>query len=241
MIKLFNGRFIYRVINTDVRLTGGAELYSNEVKVINSSGAIVANIQDSLASGKIYVGSSGGVASEVTPTGDVTISNAGVTAIASGVIVNADINSSAAITRQKLSTPAAAKSSGVVSATIATTGNTDAYIVVPETGTISSIDFSGVDVLAAHDSNYITFSVTNLGQAGAGSTVILAATDANTTKATGGTALAANTKRALTLTATGGDLAVTQGDRLLVRAAATGTLANTVTFPAYCIRYSGTT
>src|SRR5688572_5763006 len=78
--------------------------------------------------------------------------------------------------------------------TIATTGNTDLYVIVPETGVLDSVDFSGVDVLAASDTNYITFSITNLGQAGAGSTALLAATDANTTKTTGGTALAANTK-----------------------------------------------
>jgi hypothetical protein len=60
---------------------------------------------------------------------------------------------------------------------------------------------------------------------------MLAATDANTTKATGGTAIAANTKRTLTLTSTTADLAVVEGDRLLVRFAATGTLAGAVTRP----------
>ncbi len=125
-----------------------------------------------------------------------------------------------------------------VSATIATTGNTDAYIIAPAAGSLTSIDFSGVDALAASDSNYITFSVTNLGQAGAGTAAMLAATAANTTKSTGGTALAANTKRALTLTSTAADLVVAAGDRIRIRAAATGTLANTVTFPVYMVRYS---
>jgi hypothetical protein len=60
---------------------------------------------------------------------------------------------------------------------------------------------------------------------------MLAATDPNTTKATGGVALSANTKRTLTLTATAADLAVVEGDRLLVRFAATGTLAGAVTRP----------
>lgn len=123
-----------------------------------------------------------------------------------------------------------------VPATIATTGNTDCYIIVAETGVVSSIDFSGVDALATSDTNYITWTVTNLGQAGAGSTAILAATDPNTTKTTGGSALAANTKRALTLNATAANLVVTAGDRLRIRAAATGTLANAVTFPAYAMR-----
>ncbi len=124
--------------------------------------------------------------------------------------------------------------------TVATTGNTDAYVIAPFAGTLTGIDFSGVDVLAAHDSNYITFSVTNLGQAGAGSAAMLAASDANTTKATGGTALAANTKRSLTLTATAADLVVAKGDRIRVRAAATGTLANTVTFAVFSLYFTRT-
>jgi hypothetical protein len=126
------------------------------------------------------------------------------------------------------------------SATVATTSNTDDYLTVAETGVLSSASFGGVDALAANDSNYITFSITNLGQAGAGSTAMLAATDANTTKATGGTALAANTTRNLTLNATAANLAVTAGDRLRLRAAATGTLANTVTFPTWMLRFAAT-
>lgn len=145
------------------------------------------------------------------------------------------------ITRTELSAAAARKAAQVTSASIATTSTTDAYMIVPETGTIDSIDFSSLAALAAHDSNYVTFSVTNLGQAGSGSTAILAATDANTTKATGGTALSANTKRSLALTATAADLAVTAGDRLLIRATATGTLAGAVTVPTYLVRFAGTT
>lgn len=146
-----------------------------------------------------------------------------------------------AVTRVKMSTAAASNDSQTISATIATTGNTDGYVIAPQTGSLTGVDFSGVDALAANDTNYITFSITNLGQAGAGSTVMLAATDVNTTKATGGTAIVANGKRSLTLTGTGADLNVTAGDRLRIRAAATGTLANTVTFPIYLLRFGGTT
>lgn len=114
---------------------------------------------------------------------------------------------------------------------IATTGNTDEYLIARNTGKVTEALFSSLAALAAHDSNYVTFSITNLGQAGAGSAAVLAASDANTTKATGGTALSANTKRVLTLSGTVADLAVTAGDRLLVRFAATGTLAGAVTRP----------
>lgn len=127
----------------------------------------------------------------------------------------------------------------IVSATIATTGNTDNYIIAPETGKLESVVMSPLVALATSDTNYITWSITNLGQAGAGSTVMLAASDANTTKATGGTALAANTKRTLTVHGTPANLDVVAGDRLLIRAAATGTLANTVTVPVYLLTFTG--
>lgn len=123
----------------------------------------------------------------------------------------------------------------VQSATIATTGNTDTYFLAPRNMTLAFVYVSGTDTLATSDTNYITWSITNLGQAGAGTAAMLAASDANTTKATGGSALTANTKRQLTVTSTIGDLSVVQGDRIRIRAAATGTLANTVTFPVYLL------
>lgn len=123
-------------------------------------------------------------------------------------------------------------------ATITTTGNSDVYFIVPAAGTLSTALFSGVDALAANDTNYITFTITNLGLAGSGSAAMLAATDANTTKATGGTALSANTRRTLTLNGTAANLVVAAGDRIRIRAAATGTLANTVTFPAYTLVFA---
>lgn len=119
--------------------------------------------------------------------------------------------------------------------TIATTGNTDGYILAPFDGYLISAHFSGTDALAANDTNYITFTITN--NEASGTTAMLAATDANTTKATGGSALAADTKRALTLNATQSNLAVTAGDRIRIRTAATGTLANTVTNPVYILRF----
>jgi hypothetical protein len=55
-----------------------------------------------LTSARILVGNSSNVATGVAVTGDVTISNTGVTSIASGVVVNADINAAAAIDYSKL-------------------------------------------------------------------------------------------------------------------------------------------
>jgi hypothetical protein len=69
---------------------------------INASAAIAFSKLASLTSANILVGSSGNVATSVAVTGDVTISNAGVTAIAAGVVVNADVSASAAIAFSKL-------------------------------------------------------------------------------------------------------------------------------------------
>lgn len=117
-----------------------------------------------------------------------------------------------------------------ISQTIATAaGNTDLPVIAPITGNVSAVYFSGTDALAASDTNYITWTVTNRGQAGVSSTAVLGSTTTNSTRATGGTALSAETLRTLTLTSTAADLAVVIGDRLRVRYAVTGTLANTVT------------
>lgn len=59
-----------------------------------------------LTNGHIFVGNASNLATDVAMTGDVIINNAGVTAIAAGVIVNADINAAAAIAYSKLATMA---------------------------------------------------------------------------------------------------------------------------------------
>ena len=69
---------------------------------IASAAAIAYSKLATLTSGNIVLGSSANVATSQAVTGDVTISNTGVTAIASGVIVNADINASAAIAGSKI-------------------------------------------------------------------------------------------------------------------------------------------
>ena len=143
-------------------------------------------------------------------------------------------------TSKVLSNIASGLSMGQQGATIATTtgGTNDVFMIAPAAGVLSSALFSGVDVLAANDTNYITFGITNLGQAGAGTAAMLAATDANTTKATGGTALAANTVRSLTLNGTAANLVVAAGARIRIRATVSGTLANTVTFPVYRLTFT---
>lgn len=115
--------------------------------------------------------------------------------------------------------------------TIATTSTTDTYVQVPRSGTVIAAYYGGATALAASDTNYITFSITNLGSGGAGSTALLAATAVNTTQATGGTALTANAVRTLTLSGTSANLSVTEGDTLRVRASVTGTLGGAISNP----------
>jgi hypothetical protein len=114
-------------------------------------------------------------------------------------------------------------------------GNTDLLVVCPFAGVLTAAYFVGEDALAANDTNYVTFTITNKGGDGAGSTAMLAASDANTTKATGGTAIAAADSRALTVNGTAANLVVAAGDTLLIRAAGTGTLANVVDRTGYTL------
>ena len=82
-----------------VILSGGASIANADIA---TNAAIDYSKLAALADGKILVGNGSNVPTAVTPSGDVTVSNAGAFAIASGVIVNADINASAAIAGSKL-------------------------------------------------------------------------------------------------------------------------------------------
>ena len=69
---------------------------------INASAAIAFSKLAALTSAHLLVGNASNVAAGVAVTGDISIDNAGITAIASGVIVNADVNASAAIAGSKI-------------------------------------------------------------------------------------------------------------------------------------------
>jgi hypothetical protein len=137
--------------------------------------------------------------------------------------------SNGAITGAKLSAAAGVRSIYLNLGTIATTGSSKITIPMPTTGTLSAVKLTAKDALAADNTNYLTFTITNKGQSGAGSTAMLSATASGTTQLTGGAAIAAYTARALPLHATGGNAAIVANDCLEFSATATGTLANTVT------------
>jgi len=69
---------------------------------INASAAIAYSKLASMTGGSVLLGNASNVPTVTALTGDVTVSNAGVTAIGTGVVVNADINASAAIAYSKL-------------------------------------------------------------------------------------------------------------------------------------------
>jgi len=71
---------------------------------VKSDAAIAYSKLAALTSGNILVGNGSNVATSVNPSGDIDVTNAGVFSIAAGVIVNADVNSSAAIVDTKLAT-----------------------------------------------------------------------------------------------------------------------------------------
>ena len=71
---------------------------------INASAAIAHSKLASITAGQVLLGSATNVPTATAFSGDVTVNSSGVTAINSGVIVNADINSAAAIADTKLAT-----------------------------------------------------------------------------------------------------------------------------------------
>lgn len=71
---------------------------------INAAAAIALSKLATSTPGNIIVYNASGVPTSVTESGDITIDSSGVASISSGVIVDADINSSAAIAVSKLAT-----------------------------------------------------------------------------------------------------------------------------------------
>ena len=108
-----------------------------------------------LTSARILVGNASNVATGVELTGDITISNTGVAGIATGVVVNADINASAAIDYSKLAALPSANiivgSSGNVPTARAVTGDvtiSNTGITSISTGVIVDADVSGTAAIS---------------------------------------------------------------------------------------------
>ena len=115
--------------------------------------SVAANpLSEPLTNGHIFVGNASNVATDVAMTGDITISNTGVTAIGAGVIVNADINAAAAIAFSKLATLASGNilvgSAGGVATSVVMSG--DATIIASGALTIANNAITTAKILAAN-------------------------------------------------------------------------------------------
>lgn len=98
-------------VTGDISISSAGVVDITAGSIVNADISATAGIAFSklatLSSGSIIVGNSSNAAAAVAMTGDVTISNAGVTSIASGAIVNADVSATAEIAVSKLADGAA--------------------------------------------------------------------------------------------------------------------------------------
>jgi hypothetical protein len=141
-------------VTTNADLTGDVTSNGNATTIAGLAYSKLA----ALADGNILVGNGSNVAVSVNPSGDVDVSNAGVFSIASGVIVNDDINASAAI----------AVSKTALSAGTGLTLSTNSLAITPAQTTITSIHATdliiGEDAQTAIDfgtENEIDFKINN--------------------------------------------------------------------------------
>jgi hypothetical protein len=138
-----------KVLKNGLKLpTNLADGTGDEILTISSTGIIkkIASIgtplSSTLADGRIFIGNASNVATGVATSGDITLSNTGVFAIATGVIVNADVNASAAIAYSKLNL-----TSGIVNADVNASAAI-AYSKLNLTGNIVNADINAAAAIA---------------------------------------------------------------------------------------------
>jgi hypothetical protein len=104
------------------------------------------------------------------------------------------------------------------------------FIAPPHASKLSALYIAVDTTVNTDNTNFWTFALTNKGAGGAGTTVMLLATDVNTTKTTGGSAITANIPRVLTLvTPTGAnELDCASRDVLVLTATKAAAAANLV-------------
>lgn len=97
---------VVRLANTDAVAWRNFANSGNNILTVNSTDQLVYNGSplefNALTNGHIFVGNASNIATDVAVTGDIGITNAGLTAIQSGVITNSQVNASAAIAYSKL-------------------------------------------------------------------------------------------------------------------------------------------
>lgn len=161
---------------------------------INASAGIALSKLASGTAAQVVVHNSSGVPTATTITGDVTISSSGVTAISSGVVVNADVSSSAAIAYSKLnlassitnsdiSDTAAISLTKVADVAISTKTTTPYVIALGDKNSLIEMNLAGANVVNVPTNASTPFpigTVINIVQYGAGKTQIVASTPGTT-------------------------------------------------------------
>ena len=98
-LKTWDGTAFRAIVVTSTMIKDGTIVDAD----VNASAAIAHTKLANITAGSVLLGNASNVPTATALSGDVTVSNAGVTAIGSGVIVNADVNASAAIAGTKIS------------------------------------------------------------------------------------------------------------------------------------------
>ena len=119
--KLNNARTVSDIVNADIK----------------SDAAIAHTKLANITAGQVLLGNGSNVPTATALSGDVTVNSSGVTAISSGVIVDADVNASAAIALSKLATGALPTAITVASANLV-----DGTIVNADINAAAAIDLS---------------------------------------------------------------------------------------------------
>jgi len=157
MAGLARGKIIYGDASGDpAALAIGSDNYILTVdgSDIGWEAAAAGGISTTLADGNILVGNDSNVATSVNPSGDVDVTNAGVFSIASGVVVDADVNGSAAISISKTALVAGTN----ITLSTNTLAVDDAFIKNDANDTTTGIITSAG--LAVTDSQFAQFSST---------------------------------------------------------------------------------
>ena len=156
---------------TGAMLDSGADIAVSQValaegSIIIGNSSTVGVALDAKTSGQIIVGN-GTTATSVAVSGDITLSSAGVVAIAAGVIVNADVNASAAIAFSKLATLTSGNilvgSAGNVATSVAMSGDVTisnagvtaiGAAVIEEADLTANLTYEIIPVLVSFETGY---------------------------------------------------------------------------------------
>jgi len=129
---------------------------------INSAAAIAHSKLANITAGSVLLGNASNVPTATALSGDVTINSSGVTAISAGVIVNADVNASAAIAGTKISP-------NFGSQNVTTTGTVTGASLSPTSSTVPS---NGIYLPAANTVGIATNTVSRVTIDGSGTVAV---------------------------------------------------------------------